>query len=467
MSAVNSPLPVGAMLRDGEYRIKKTLGQGGFGITYLADQPMLKREVAVKEFFMQDYCERDAKTARVRVRSKDYEKQVATFRSKFVKEAQTIASIDNQNVIRIHNIFEENGTAYYVMEYVAGGTLADLVRNRGVLPEDEAVRYACQIADALTDIHGKGILHLDIKPTNILVREDKEDGGKEMILIDFGAAKHYDEEGIEVTMSPVARSSGYAPIEQYESGGMTRFSPATDIYSLGAVLYFMLTGMRPAEATVLLFEKLSFPAHVDGRMRGVISKAMAPDKNDRYQCAWQFKDAIDEKTRIDESDANPERKKTGNDIADYPGTNRGVKTVIPGGSKENNENTPLNNPQKKTALAIIVFVICAAGACFFWNALSGGTMPHGLDGGDSVKKTDPPAGALDLGYGVWDGEVKDGKPDGIGILIYTTSHDMTDLGFMNMTAEPGDKIKGEFVNGKFMGGALYDSEGTKKATRYN
>ena len=287
MSDNTQALRAGSRLQGGRYTIEKTLGFGGFGITYLAVQAGLDRHVAVKEFFMRQYCGRDATTSAVTVGSNGLRDIVSTARGKFVKEARTIAALDNNHIIRIYDIFEENGTAYYVMEYISGGSLADLVKRRGVLPEEEAAGYARQIADALGYIHGKNILHLDIKPSNLLFRKDGE-----MVLIDFGVSKHYDEEGVETTESPVARSRGYAPIEQYQAGGIKQFAPSTDIYSLGAVLYFMLVGKRPPEATMLISGKLTYPDHVSLAMRAVIDKAMAPDRGGRYQSAIDFKRAL-------------------------------------------------------------------------------------------------------------------------------------------------------------------------------
>ena len=284
-------LRAGSRLQGGRYTIEKTLGEGGFGITYLATQAGQERRVAVKEFFMRQLCGRDATTSEVTVGSTGSRKTVAMMRRKFVKEAQTIARLDNQHVIRIHDIFEENGTAYYVMEYIAGGSLEDKVTERGYLPEEEAAGYACQIAEALSYIHERNILHLDIKPSNLLFRDDGE-----IVLIDFGMSKHYDEEGVETATSNVALSRGYASIEQYQTGGVSRYAPSSDIYSLGAVLYDMLTGECPPEATEMVSTPLSFPNYVGEEMRRIILKAMAPDRGGRYQSASDFKRALDSRT---------------------------------------------------------------------------------------------------------------------------------------------------------------------------
>ncbi len=243
-------LSINTLLQGGKYRIEKVLGQGGFGITYLATQVVLNRKVAIKEFFMKEYCNRDAETSHVSIPSEGSKELVARFRQKFIKEAQTIAALDNHHIIRIYDVFEENDTAYYVMEYLQGGDLRGRIP-RGGMSEAESVGYIRQIADALTYIHEHKILHLDIKPSNILFR------GDEAVLIDFGIAKHYDAGGGNQTSStPVGISEGYAPTEQYEREGIASFSASTDIYSLGATLFCMLQGTRPPKATEVLNDGL-------------------------------------------------------------------------------------------------------------------------------------------------------------------------------------------------------------------
>ena len=200
-------LKPGTLLQGGKYRIEKVLGHGGFGITYLAEQTNLKnRKVAIKEFFMKEHCERDSSTSHVSMGTSGSKGFVSKFKAKFIKEAETISELENDHIIRINDVFEENGTAYYVMEYLSEGSLSERIPANG-LPESEAVSYIRQIADALSYIHENKILHLDIKPSNILFR--KED---EAVLIDFGISKHYDEEGGSQTSStPVGVSRGYAP----------------------------------------------------------------------------------------------------------------------------------------------------------------------------------------------------------------------------------------------------------------
>ena len=247
-----------SLLQGGKYRIEKVLGQGGFGITYQAVQVALNRKVAIKEFFMKEYCNRDSETSHVSVPSEGSKELVGKFRQKFIKEAQNIAALNHPHIIRIHDVFEENGTAYYVMEFWDNGSLADLVKRQGALDEVEALRYIRQVADALGYIHDRKMNHLDVKPGNILLDENRN-----AVLIDFGLSKRYDEEGNQTSTTPVGISHGYAPLEQYKKGGVGTFSPATDIYSLGATLYKLLTGQTPPEATELMDEELpSLPANI-------------------------------------------------------------------------------------------------------------------------------------------------------------------------------------------------------------
>ena len=292
----------GALLQGGKYRIERELGHGGFGITYLAVQTGLNRRVAIKEFFMSEYCNRDAETSHVSVPSEGSKELVARFRNKFVKEAQNIACLKHPHIIGIHDVFEENGTAYYVMEYLDHGSLADLVKQRGRLPEAAALRYTRQIADALSYIHARKMNHLDVKPGNILV--DEADGA---VLIDFGLSKRYDDEGNQTSTTPVGISHGYAPLEQYKKSGVGTFSPATDIYSLGATLYKLITGATPPDANDVMDDGLpALPNSVSPATVAAIENAMQPSRKNRPQSVKEFLDMlgneVDETTVLGEDD---------------------------------------------------------------------------------------------------------------------------------------------------------------------
>ncbi len=239
-------------MQGGKYRIERVLGQGGFGITYLATQVMLDRQVAVKEFFFRDFNLRDGDTKTVTIATEASRELVERYRKKFVKEAQTISRLDHAGIVRIHDIFEENATAYYVMEYLEGESLSQLVERRGAIPEAEAVGYVRAVGDALQYIHAMHINHLDIKPGNIIRRRDGR-----VVLIDFGVSKQYDattDQG--TTTTPVGISHGYSPAEQYRQGGVQQFSPQSDVYALAATLFKLLTGVTPPDAMTVIDEGL-------------------------------------------------------------------------------------------------------------------------------------------------------------------------------------------------------------------
>lgn len=294
-------LSIGTSLQGGKYRIERLLGQGGFGITYLGIQTALERRVAIKEFFMKEYCERSESTSHVTLGSQGSRDLVERFREKFLKEARLIANMDCPNIVRIYDIFEENGTAYYVMEYIDGPSLSEKLKVCTTMTEAEALPYIHQIAAALKYIHGKNILHLDVKPGNILLRDDRE-----AVLIDFGISKRYDESGNQTSSTPAGISKGYAPVEQYNQG-MQTFTPATDIYSLAATLYKMITGETPPEASTILENGLpEFPASVSSTVRKAIEKGMQPRRKDRPQSVEEFLNLLEEEESVAIADAEDE-----------------------------------------------------------------------------------------------------------------------------------------------------------------
>jgi len=285
----NNDLQAGSELQNGKYRIVSMLGQGGFGITYRAEQVLLHREVAVKEFFMKDCCERDLSTSHVSVGTGSQRELVRKFRDKFLREAQMIAGLDNPHIVKIHDVFEENGTAYYVMENLPGGSLADKVKKEGPLSEAQAEKYIRQVADALAYIHERNTVHLDVKPSNILLNAKGE-----AVLIDFGISKHYDKAGEQTSSTPIGISKGYAPLEQGRDGDVSQFKPSTDIYALGATLYHLVSGQVPPDASIVVEEGLDRPQGVSDRIWLVIDKAMQPKRKDRPQSIAEFLQLFDE-----------------------------------------------------------------------------------------------------------------------------------------------------------------------------
>lgn len=279
-------LKQGTLLQGGKYRIERMLGQGGFGITYLATQDILDRKVAIKEFFFKEYCERDENTNTVTLGTQSNKTTVERFLKKFIKEAKTISTLRHPNIIQIHDIFRENNTAYYVMEYIDGKSLGDIVKEKGAFPEFKAVEYIKKTADALSYIHARNINHLDVKPNNIMLRNS--DG--EIVLIDFGVAKQYDETTKEgTTTTPVGISHGYSPSEQYKRNGVSSFSPESDIYSLGATLYKLVTGITPPEAIEVAQEGLPpMSSTISEACQATIKRSMKLNKADRPHNIAEF-----------------------------------------------------------------------------------------------------------------------------------------------------------------------------------
>ena len=293
-----SNLPAGARLQGGKYKIIKVLGQGGFGITYLAEQTGLGMKVAIKEFFLKGSCQRDASTSEISIPVTDNKELVSKCQKKFKSEARKIASLNNDHIVNIIDIFDENGTSYYVMKYLRGGSLADKVQT-GAMPERTALKVIHEIADALESIHSHGLLHLDIKPANILFDERNR-----AVLIDFGVSKYVDsQDDTTTTSSLVGFSRGFAPLEQVNAT-ITSLTPATDLYALGATLYNLVVGMAPPEASQVMDNGLpEMPSGISVEVKNAVTVSMQPRKKDRPQDVHSFLDLLPtEKTPLPDED---------------------------------------------------------------------------------------------------------------------------------------------------------------------
>ena len=286
-----SNLPAGFKLQGGKYKIIKILGQGGFGITYLAEQTGLGMKVAIKEFFLKGSCQRDSATSEVSIPVTDNRELVAKCQKKFKSEARKIASLNNDHIVNIIDIFDENGTSYYVMKYLSGGSLADKVQ-AGPLPEKRALKVIDEVSDALESIHSHGLLHLDIKPANILF--DERDRA---VLIDFGVSKYVDsQDDTTTTSSLVGFSRGFAPLEQVNAT-ISSLTPATDLYALGATLYNLVVGTTPPEASQVMDSGLpEMPPGISDEVKYAVTKSMQPRKKDRPQNVRSFLEMLPSET---------------------------------------------------------------------------------------------------------------------------------------------------------------------------
>lgn len=294
-------LPNGHLLQNGKYSITDVVGQGGFGITYKGvwytevkgSLGTIKTDVpiSIKEYFFKDYCYRDENLA-VSVHSETGEALFDKFKEKLIKEARILSDVNHPYIVNVLEVFEENNTAYIVMEYISGLSLKQLMDRKGSLPEKQVLKYVQQIGEALTFVHENNILHLDIKPSNILI--DKNDDAR---LIDFGVSKRYDIEQQETSTTMLTLSKGFASIEQYDNEGTQNFSPCPDIYSLGATMYNLLTGVIPVESILRATKPLQKPTEINPsisvRTEQAILKAMQIVPADRFQTIREMMDAMD------------------------------------------------------------------------------------------------------------------------------------------------------------------------------
>ena len=302
----------GTILQGGkyQYRIVKELGQGTFGVTYLATTKVkvvgalgeleTTMQVAVKEFFMRDINGRKENTVTCGSQSGVYE----DYKRKFAREAQNLCRLHHPHIVRVLEQFAANNTYYYAMEYCEGGSLDALISSRGRIDEKNCIGYLRQIGEALAYMHGQKMLHLDLKPGNIMLRNDTD-----AVLIDFGLAKQYNAEGEAETSTTVGLGTpGYAPIEQADWKGKG-FPVTMDVYAMGATLYKMLVGVRPPDASHIfnnpnsLVEELTLQG-ISRQLAVVISKAMAPIVKDRYQSVDEMLVALDDEHTIQESKQN-------------------------------------------------------------------------------------------------------------------------------------------------------------------
>ena len=268
-------------LQGGKYRIERVLGQGGFGNTYVGYNTEFEETVAIKEFFMKGVTERDETTSVVSVSNADNVQQFEEQREKFKKEARRLRKLKNEHIVKVHDLFEENGTAYYVMDYIDGESLAEKIKKTGQpFTEAEVRGILSQILEALKEVHQNEIWHLDLKPGNIMV--DKQGNA---YLIDFGASKQIRANGSMTTSTALCYTPGYAPNEQI--GQMyDRFGPWTDIYALGATIYNLLTNKKPPMAIDIEEDEedaFDFPNTVSDGMCKLVVWMMQPKRKARPQ----------------------------------------------------------------------------------------------------------------------------------------------------------------------------------------
>jgi serine/threonine protein kinase len=275
-------------LYNGKYIIEKVLGMGGFGITYYARHATLYKYYAIKEFFINGFCIRNTQTREVHLQSiadEEYER----YKKRFIEEAQTLSKLDHPNIVKIIDIFDENNTSYIVMPFVEGITLQQLINQKSKLDYESAINYIAQISEAIGYIHecNPPILHRDISPDNVIISPDNK-----IVLIDFGSAREFVHDKTQNQTAILKK--GYAPLEQYSV--TSRKGAYTDIYSLGAVFYFVLTGQKPMDATERTMMEMPEPKDLEISIpedaNRTIQKAMSLKPENRHQNIQEFMDDL-------------------------------------------------------------------------------------------------------------------------------------------------------------------------------
>lgn len=286
ISSLPHHLKAGTIL-NGRYYVGNSIGEGGFGITYIGYDLVLDVKVAIKEFFPNGWVNRSENTLSPRV-SKNMNNQEAVFfdkgKKRFLDEARILAKFENESgVVRVKDAFEENNTVYIIMEYLDGITLKEYLNQKGTLTPGETLSLLMPIMVSLRSVHNHGLLHRDISPDNIMLVDDR------VVLIDFGAARQIsanENRSLSIVLKP-----GYAPQEQYMTKGQQ--GPWTDIYALSATMYKCITGQVPEEALQRMqLDELKKPSElgflISIRFENTLMQGLNVNLKERYQNIDEF-----------------------------------------------------------------------------------------------------------------------------------------------------------------------------------
>jgi len=309
-----SELKIGTILNKQQYQIKKIIGKGGFGITYLADELGYYRKsgfgeqyikhrqperVVIKELYYNDYCTRNDKTGLISISNADKKAEFQKLVRNQLDEGKIIRNLEHPHIVFTRDIFEENDTAYMVMDYIESVDLEEVLKTQGKLTKEKALKYIMEILDAVDYFHNrtaKRILHLDISPSNILVDKQTDNA----VLIDFGAALSYENIGNQITSTTsqivTGRKKHYSPNEQSDIDLLKEFDATFDTYAVGATLYHLLSGKTPPLSNFLSTGRETFvpPSHHAGNneisdyLDEVVKKAMSPMYKNRYDNALEL-----------------------------------------------------------------------------------------------------------------------------------------------------------------------------------
>ena len=528
MANNNLALPEGIVLHGEayDYKITSVLGQGSFGITYRAKVEMRgalgtldsNMYVAIKEFFMKEVNGRDNTSVTSGSTSRDG--LFEYYREKFEREARNLSTLQHKNIVRVLESFQANGTVYYAMEYISGQSLDSVIIKspHHCLDAATALGYTQQLGSALSFMHGKGMLHLDVKPANAMVKDDGT-----VVLIDFGLSKQYAANGEPESSTKVgAGTPGYAPLEQASYREGKGFPTMMDVYALGGTLYKMLTGQRPPEASEILND--GFPIGemkqhgVPPQVAACVRKAMAPLKKDRYktidqllnalaQCSLQggSYDELNEATSIAEVDVigvvkpqvtpqeqvipqvtpqpqpkpQPTPQPKPQPTAQPKVTPQPKPQVTPQPKVVPVPSSPIDEEEKKSNKSkMVIGAVVAVAAIIAFNAVprggkttGGKTVPDTIEAIETHEITDTiPFMCADYTNGWWMGTVnKDNQPAGKGVFYFRDDDKdgrsvyrgciyrgaREDMGKATLTYKNGNYYEGTFSNNSFDKGTLW------------
>lgn len=364
-------LRVGTILH-GTYRVDGYLASGGFGNTYAVTNVQFGERYAIKEFFMKGVTERDDNATTISVSNVENVSSFEAQKEKFKKEAVRLRKLSSPHIVRVHDLFEENGTAYYVMDFVDGENLRDQLNRLGH-PLDEAAVWKIldQVIDALEVVHQQGLFHLDLKPANFMM--DKQG---HVLLIDFGASKQMKAGSGATTSTGVSYSNGYAPREQMEQA-LDKFGPWTDFYALGATLYFLLSGKQPPIPSDIDDDEsedkhvaLPLPAGLSDKLRRLVLWLMATNRNRRPQSVAEIRQYLAQSAAsASESTPADEEEEEVTVVLDKPKTEQPAPENAPQTAEETivaDQRVEEEQPEpKKSKWPLIALVLVCAVVAFF------------------------------------------------------------------------------------------------------
>ena len=494
------------------YEIIKYLGRGGFGITYLAQETVSvdgipqQHKYTIKEFCLSDICSRQNDNS-LSV-SPDRQEEFNEAKEEFRKEAEHLHKLSNSGIVPVSEVFEQNGTVYYVMQYLGNMTLSGLMKQQGgALDEGLAVDIIRKVSASLRYLHQRMMTHLDVKPENIMLLKDSG-GSWTPVLIDFGLSCHYSKSGALTSKAVAAGTSkGYSPMEQYVPGGVRTFTPQADIYALGATLFCLLTGKEPVISAEVSNKYLysNLPEGVSERTANAVVKAMQKNKEDRPANIDEFLQLLGEANTADpitggnqtqriirdrrgESKMALDKKyiyaalaavvlvigffvlRPGNptpspvphsdaqeEVAD---SGSAVQTNVSGGE------TPVQDSHQQASSDASGTSANTPDPTKTGGTTSAGSSTSSAQTAPVASPTESESKVKDLGYAVWYGSVRKGKPDGDGKMVFKRAHVIDSFDPEKNEAESGDYVEGVYEDGHLVSGKWYDASGNKKKSIY-